>query len=163
LNLPNHEDYYNEALQQTFLEICQKIEQYHPQYPVMAWVNQIFNWRFYDLVRKNQKGGITQLPKNKEIFHVLSLDQLNKELVIESEISESEQLKEIIENDQDNFLSNEYIQDNPRASLKAILLLKLQGKTWKEIYEELDIPITTASSFYQRRLQKAINYLKKYI
>ncbi|WP_236145153.1 hypothetical protein [Nostoc sp. CMAA1605] len=40
---PNYEDYYHEALQITFVEVCQKIEQYNPEYPVMAWVNIIFS------------------------------------------------------------------------------------------------------------------------
>ncbi|MBR8838062.1 MAG: sigma-70 family RNA polymerase sigma factor [Stigonema ocellatum SAG 48.90 = DSM 106950] len=161
--LSNYEDYYNEALQQTFLEICQKIHQYNPQYPMMAWVNQIFNWRFKDVVKKEQKKGITLLPKNQENLHVLSLHDLNRELPIEHEIFQEEQLKEIIQNDPENFLVNEYIQEHPQASLKAILLLRLEGRKWKKISEELGIPPTTASSFYQRRLHKIITYLKKYI
>lgn len=163
LGLPNYEDYYNEALQQTFIEICQKIEQYNPQYPVMAWVNKIFGRRFYDVVKKDQKRGITLLPKNPKITQVLSLDELNKDLPIENEISEQEQLKEIIENDPENILSNDYIKEHPQASLKAILLLVLEGKQWKEIAEELGVPLSTASSFYQRRMRKIISYLKKYI
>lgn len=163
LELPNYEDYYNEALQHTFIEICQKIEQYHPQYPVMAWVNQIFTRRFYDVLKKDQKRGITLLPKNKENIYVISLDAINKDLPVDQEISESEQLQEIIENDPENFLSNEYIKEHPQASLKAILLLVLEGKQWKEISEELGVPLSTASSFYQRRMHKIITYLKKYI
>ncbi|BAY42120.1 hypothetical protein NIES2111_65160 (plasmid) [Nostoc sp. NIES-2111] len=163
LESPNYEDYYNEALQQTFIEICQKIEQYNPQYPVMAWVNTIFSRRFYDVAKKDQKKGITRLPKNSEISQVLSLDELNKDLPVDDEISEQEQLKEIIESDPQNFLSNEYIKGHPEASLKAILLLVLEGKQWKEISEELGVPISTASSFYQRRMRKIIDYLKKYI
>jgi DNA-directed RNA polymerase specialized sigma24 family protein len=163
LGLLNYEDCYNEALQLTFIEICQRIHQYHPQYPVMAWVNQMFNWRFNDVVKKDQKRGITQLPRNAEIPQVLSLDDLNKEVLIEDEISDEDQLKEIIENDPDNFLSDEHIKEQPQASLKAMLLLLLEGKKWKEISEELDIPLATASSFYQRRMHKIITYLQKHI
>lgn len=163
LGLPNYEDYYHEALQHTFIEICRHIEQYNPQYPVMAWVNQIFGRRFYDVVKKDRKRGITLLPKNQENTKVLSLDELNKDLPVDNEISEQEQLKEIIENDPENFLNNEYIKEHPKASLKAILLLVLEGKQWKEISEELGVPLSTASSFYQRRMHKIITYLKKYI
>ncbi len=163
LGLPNYEDYYNEALQHTFIEICQNIEQYNPQYPVMAWVNKIFGRRFYDVVKKDRKRGITLLPKNQETTQVLSLDELNKDLPAENEISEQEQLKEIIENDPESFFKNEYIKEHPQASLKAILLLVLEGKQWKEISEELGVPISTASSFYQRRMRKIITYLKKSI
>ena len=48
LGLANYQEYYNEALQQTSVEVCQKIDDYNPQYPVMAWVNKIFTWRFND-------------------------------------------------------------------------------------------------------------------
>lgn len=161
--LPNSEDYYNEALQKTFMEICQKIDEYKRQYAVMAWVNQIFNWRFHDVVNKNRKMGVTQLPKGKEVPRVLSLDELNQELPGENEVSESEEIREIVENDPENFLSGEHIKGQPEANLKTIILLLLEGKKWKEISEELDVPMTTASSFYQRRMRKIVPYLKKYI
>ncbi|NMG06695.1 sigma-70 family RNA polymerase sigma factor [Brasilonema sp. UFV-L1] len=163
LGLPNYEDYYNEALQHTFIEICQKTEQYNPQYPVMAWVNKIFNSRFSDIVRKDQKRGITLLPKNQKKTYVLSLDEINRNLPVEHEISESEQLKEIIESDPENFFSEESLKEYPQANLKTILLLVLEGKQWKEISEELGVPISTASSFYQRRMRKIITCLNKYI
>ncbi|MEL6163871.1 MAG: hypothetical protein AAFR37_08945 [Cyanobacteria bacterium J06628_3] len=44
-----------------------------------------------------------------------------------------------------------------------ILILLLEGKKWKEISQDLGVPLTTASSFYQRRMHKIIDYLKKYI
>ncbi|MEM7715289.1 MAG: sigma-70 family RNA polymerase sigma factor [Cyanobacteria bacterium P01_A01_bin.68] len=162
-SLPNYEDYYNEALQKTFMEICQKIEEYNPQYPVMAWVNQIFNWRFHDVVNKARKMGVTQLPKGREVPRVLSIDELNQEFYGKNEVSESEEIRGIVENDPENFLSGEHIKGQPEANLKTIILLILEGKKWKEISEELDVPMTTASSFYQRRMRKIVPYLKKYI
>ncbi|HIK04963.1 MAG TPA: sigma-70 family RNA polymerase sigma factor [Trichormus sp. M33_DOE_039] len=161
---PNYEDYYHEALQITFVEICQKIEQYNPEHPVMAWVNIIFSRRISDVAKKDQKRGITQLPKHQKVAPVLALDEINKDLPIENEISsEQQQLKEIIENDPEKILKNDYIQDYPQANLQVILLLVLEGKRWKDISEELGVPISTASSFYQRRMRKIITYLKKYI
>lgn len=163
LGLPNYKEYYHEALQQTCVEVCQKIDEYNPQYPVMAWVNKIFTWRFNDVVKKDQKRGLTQLPKNQEIPQVLSLEDLNKEPLLEDEISELEQIKEIIENDPEGFLKNEQIQGHPQANLQAILLLILERKRWKEISQELDVPMSTVASFYQRRVRKIIAYVKKYI
>ncbi|NJM74073.1 MAG: sigma-70 family RNA polymerase sigma factor [Scytonema sp. RU_4_4] len=163
LGLPNYEDYYNEALQHTFIEICQKIEQYNPQYLVMAWVNKIFSRRFYDVVKKDQKRGITLLPKNQEKTYILSLDEINRDLPVEYGISEEEQLKEFIESDPENFFTEEFIKEHPQANLKTILLLVLEGKQWKEISKELGVPLSTAFNFYQRRMRKIISYLKKYI
>ncbi|MEH1931671.1 sigma-70 family RNA polymerase sigma factor [Nostoc sp.] len=161
LRLPNYEDYYNEALQHTFIQICQKVEQYNPQYPVMAWVNQIFKMRFCDAVKQEGPRGITMLPKNHK--SILSLDEINRDLPVTENISSEQQIKEIIESDPENFLSNEYVKGNPQATLQTILLLVLEGRQWQEISEELGIPISTASSFYQRRMPKIIGYLKKYI
>ncbi|UKO98740.1 sigma-70 family RNA polymerase sigma factor [Nostoc sp. UHCC 0870] len=160
LESPQYEDYYHEALQLTFIEICQKIEKYDPQYSVMQWVNIIFSRRMSDVRQKDQKRGMTWLPKQQEID---SLDTLNQEVPVESEISNEEQLKEIIENDPENFLSSQYVKENPQANLKVILLLIIEGKQWKEISEELGVPISTASDFYRRRMRNIVTYLKKYI
>lgn len=159
----NYQGIYEEALQITFIEICQNLGSYNPEYPVMAWVNRIFNSRFYDVFDKERKKGIKWLPKNSEASQVLSLDEINKDLPLENEVSEHEQLKEIIQADPEKFLTEEYIQNHPQANLKVILLLVLEGKQWKEIAEEIGVPLSTASSFYQRRLRKIISYLQKYM
>jgi RNA polymerase sigma factor (sigma-70 family) len=162
-SLSNFEDLYNEALQQTFLEIWQKIDTYKPEYAVMAWVNQIFNWRFQDLVNKEQKRGITNIPKEEDIPKVRSLDELTRDIGNEEEISETKQLKEIIEADPEQYLQNETIKGYPHASLQVIILMLLDGQKWREIADELNVPLSSAASFYQRRLRKIIPYLKKHI
>ena len=161
--LPNYEDYYNEALQLTFVEICHKINEYNPQYPVMAWVNKIFHWRFIDVVNKEQKKGLTKIPKGEKISAVLSLDDINKEIHTDNQLSQSEEIKEVIKKDPEKLLVSEHLRGHPEANLKVILLLLLEGKKWKEISQVLDVPMTTASSFYQRRMHKIIPYIKKYI
>jgi len=161
--IANYQGIYEEALQITFIEICKNIANYNPDYPVMAWVNTIFNSRFYDVVDKERRRGIKWLPKNSATSQILSLDEINEDLPLESQVSEQEQLKEIIQADPERFLTKEYIQNNPQANLKVILLLVLDGKPWKEIAEELGVPISTVSSFYQRRLRKIISYLQKYM
>lgn len=161
--LPNYEDYYNEALQLTFMEICSKIDEYNSRYLVMAWVNKIFHWRFIDVVKNERKKGLTKVPKGEKISPVLSLDDINKELPSENQISQEETIKIIIKKDPDKYLISQYLKGYPNANLKVILLFLLEGKKWKEISQELGVPLTTASSFYQRRMHKIIDYLKKYI
>lgn len=163
LGLPNYEDYYNEALQLTFMEICDKINEYNPQYPVMVWVNKIFHWRFIDVVNKERKKGLTKVPKGKKITPVLSLDEINKELETVNKISQSEILKEIINQDPDNYFISQHLKDRSEANLKVIILFLLEGKKWKEISQDLNVPLTTLSSFYQRRMHNIIDYLQKYI
>ena len=161
--LPNYEDYYNEALQLTFVEVCRKIDDYNPHYPVMAWVNKIFNWRFLDVMNREQKKGITNIPKTQNIKIVLSLDEINQEPHIENQISELEQIKEVINADPEEYLISEHIKGKPNANLKVILILLLSGNKWKEISQHLEVQMSTVSSFYQRRMHKIIAYIKKYI
>ncbi|MEO1373532.1 MAG: sigma-70 family RNA polymerase sigma factor [Cyanobacteria bacterium J06635_10] len=161
--LANYEDYYNEALQITLMEICHKINEYNPQYPVMAWVNKIFQWRFIDVVNKEQKKGLTKVPKGEKISPILSLEDINKELHRSNQISEEEQIKEIINKDPEKYLISQHLKDRNDANLKVILIFLLEGKKWREISEYLDVPLTTVSSFYQRRMHKIVSYIKKYI
>lgn len=161
--LPNYEDYHNEALQLTLMEICKKIDEYNPQYPVMVWVNKIFHWRFIDVVNKERKKGITKIPKGEKISPVLSLDDINKEINTEKSISHQEIVKTIIYKDPEKYLVSQHLRGHSEANLQAILILLLEGKKWKEISQALGVPLTTASSFYQRRMHKIIDYLKKYI
>ncbi|MEM1394927.1 MAG: sigma-70 family RNA polymerase sigma factor [Cyanobacteria bacterium P01_H01_bin.150] len=161
--LPNYEDYHNEALQLTLMEICKKIDEYNPEYPVMAWVNKIFHWRFIDVVNKERKKGITKIPKGERISPVLSLDDINKEINTEDSISRQEIVQEIICKDPEKYLVSQHLRGHSQANLQAILILLLEGKKWKEISQDLGVPLTTASSFYQRRMHKIIDYLKKYI
>ncbi|NJO63384.1 MAG: sigma-70 family RNA polymerase sigma factor [Richelia sp. RM2_1_2] len=163
LGEPNYEDYYNEALQLTLMEVCQKIDEYNPQYPVMAWVNKIFGWRFIDVKNKELTRGLTQIPKDQKSATVLCLDDINNENFLPNDISELEQLKEIIQQDSEGFLKSEYFSKYPQVNLQTILLMLLAEKRWKEISQELGVPISTISSFYQRRMSKIIAYIQKYI
>ena len=127
LGLANYEDYHNEALQLTFMEICSKIDEYNPQYPVMAWVNKIFHWRFIDVVNKERKKGITKIPKGEKISPVMSLDDITKEIHQSNQLSQAEIIKEIINKDPEKYLIGEQLRGHPEANLKTILLFLFLG------------------------------------
>ena len=129
----------------------------------MAWVNKIFHWRFIDVVNKERKKGLTRIPRGERISPVLSLDDINKEINTETSIPRQEIVREIICKDPDNYLVSQHLRGHSQANLQAILILLLEGKKWKEISQDLGVPLTTASSLYQRRMHKIIDYLKKYI
>lgn len=164
LTIPNYQDFYNEALQQTLLEICENLHSYKPEYPVMAWVNQIFGWRFSDLYKKSQKRGVTNIPKNQELPKIIPLTDFDQETLDQQSLSsEEQQLREIIEKDSNKFLSKQIISSHPHLNLKILLLKILAGKTWQEISTELDISLSTVSSFYHRSLRKVLPDIQKYL
>jgi len=168
-DLPNYEDFYNEALQQTLIEVCQNVNDYNPDYAVMAWVNQRFKWRFSDLVNKYQSRGLTKVSRDKEFPQICSLTAFKDENFCLDEtckddnFSQEQQLQEVIESDPENILSKKKLRDYPQVNLKILLLLILKGKKWQEIATQLAIPLSTAASFYQRNLPQIIPYLQKYL
>ncbi|MBR8830766.1 MAG: hypothetical protein N5P05_001001 [Chroococcopsis gigantea SAG 12.99] len=149
-----YHDLYNEALGLTFMEICQKLDKYNPQYPVMAWVNFLLKNRFIDAVRRHQ---------NYQ-GRLLSLDDLDKPLAAEEDKNEVQQVRDFINDDPENLLAAEHIKDHPDVTLQRLLWLKdVEDKKWKEISAELSIAIPTLSSFYQRSLRKLERYFRKYL
>ncbi|HEY9297855.1 MAG TPA: hypothetical protein VIQ31_16140 [Phormidium sp.] len=162
---PNlYEDLYNEALQKTFLEICQKIDRYNPEYAVMAWFNYLLGKRFQDVI----KAWYSNQGRQEKI--VISLDDLDhlvsRELPpAEKIVSESEMLRQFLEEDPENLLKNEHIRGYPQATFQYIALARFAlEKTWEEISIELnDLSIQTLCSFFHRRLHKLMPYFQKYL
>jgi DNA-directed RNA polymerase specialized sigma24 family protein len=171
-SIPNFQDIYDEALNETLLEICRKIATYNPQYSVMAWVNNIFNFRFQDVYQKYQKRGITNLPRQARIQWqetdrtVNSHDAPTSTREIpqpEAGDSDLKLLIDFITDDPDGLLAKEHIQNLPDATFQAILLMVCGGKSWQEIATALNTSIPTASSFYQRNLRNYLPYLQNHL
>ena len=165
---PNlYEDFYNEACQLTWMEICKKLNNYNPNYPVMAWVNEILKQRFKDVVRKYKRRGITNIPRPKEgqkSINILSLEDLNQDLPTTETFSDAALVKEFISSDPEDLLKQEKIRGRPDLTFQKIVWMKyVEDKTWEEMSAELDIGISTLSSFFQRRLHKLKPYFEKYL
>ena len=165
---PNfYEDLYNEALQKTLLKICQTIDNYHGEHPVLAWVNFHLNKQFIEVVKDYYKKGITYIPKSEKkqlTTSVLSLDDLDKYIPEENTLTDAELLRQFLENDPENFLKTEQIQDRPAVTFQLLAQAKfVEDKTWSEIATNLGIPVQTIYSFFYRQLQKYMPYFRKYL
>jgi hypothetical protein len=157
-----YEDLYSEALQKTLLEICQKIDRYNSEHPLMAWVNYLLGKRFQDVVK--------EWYSNKGEQVIISLDELDslvsKKLVPEEQmLSEFQMLRQFLEDDPENLLKNEHIRGYPQASFQYIAIARfVEEKTWETISTELgDMSIQTLCSFFHRRLHKLMPYFQKYL
>ena len=104
-------DIYHEALQKTLLEVCQKIELYNPQYPVMAWVNFRLNKQFINAIDEYRKKGITNIPKKRQktAICVPNLANLEEHLAGDCITKEEEMLAQFIERDPENLMSAEFL------------------------------------------------------
>jgi DNA-directed RNA polymerase specialized sigma24 family protein len=162
-----YEDFYNDALQKTLLEICQKIDKYNPEHPFMAWVNFRLNCHFIDVVNDYAKKGITHVPKatrTGQVAYLLSLDDLDQFIPFEEATSDDQLLQNFLESDPENLLKKSRLRERPEITFQLLALAKfVEGKTWLEIATKLDVSVQTLCSFFNRQLQVLLPYFRKYL
>jgi DNA-directed RNA polymerase specialized sigma24 family protein len=152
---PAFEDFYNEALQETYFYICNKIDLYRPDHPVMAWVNNTLKHKFQDVIRKHQS-------KQTSTYDPVILDQLLPELA--SSDSDYECLRLFLETDPEGQLAAYSIRNHPEVTFQMLAIARhLQGTSWQDLSEQTDISLQTLSCFFNRTLQKLLPYFNKYL
>ncbi|RAM49628.1 MAG: hypothetical protein C6Y22_21625 [Hapalosiphonaceae cyanobacterium JJU2] len=161
-----YEYVYQEAFQTTIAEICQKIDNYNPEHEVMAWVNGLLGWRFLDESNKYMKQGITRLPTNQPylVINLNEPDTLERFWRKDEALNKLQYLQDFIQEDPDNMFTKEHIKNRPDANFKLIALAKIvESKSWENISEELQIRVSTVSSFFYRCLNKFREVLREYL
>ena len=161
-----YEDLYNEALQRTLLEICQKIDNYNPDHPVMAWVNFILKNQFINVIRDYKKGGLTYVPKAEQesTTALPSLDDLDRYIPPQDELADERLLRQFLEEDPEDLLKIERLRERSDVTFQSLALAKfVEDQTWSEIADNLGISVQTLCSFFNRRLQKLMPYFHKYL
>jgi DNA-directed RNA polymerase specialized sigma24 family protein len=148
-----YEDLYNEAIARTCLEICQKIDRYNPEYPVMMWVNYCLKFNFKQVAKDCYKH--TFQP---------SLDDLDLDIRVDETPSEAQALRKFLEEDPEGLLKAESLQKRADVTFQFLVLEKyVKDRTWESIANELDIPFSTLNNFFDRRLRKLKPYFLKYL
>jgi DNA-directed RNA polymerase specialized sigma24 family protein len=162
-----YEDFYNDALQRTLLEICQKIDKYNPEHPFMAWVNFRLNCHFIDVVNDYVKKGITHVPKStktEQVAYLLSLDDLDYFVPFEETTSDEQNLQKFLESDPENLLKKHRLRERPEITFQLLAIAKfVEEQTWLEIATNLDVSVQTLCSFFNRQLKELLPYFKKYL
>jgi DNA-directed RNA polymerase specialized sigma24 family protein len=161
-----YEDFYNEALQKTLLEICRRIEAYNSEHSVMAWANFLLKNHFISVVSDRKNNGITCVPNRvkKQSSYFPSLDDFPRLSTSEESLSDANLLRQFLEDDPENLLQEERLREKPEITFQYLALAKfVEDRTWEAIGTDVGIPIQTLCSFFNRRLQKLMPYFKKYL
>jgi DNA-directed RNA polymerase specialized sigma24 family protein len=159
-----YEDIYSEARLKIVEHICQNIDIYDSQKPVMAWVNHFFNFRFRDVCDRYRR---------ETRIKCLSIDDLEKFEQKESEIyqqnypqmqmmEDTERLRELIAEDPDHLFRNKTIRNRPDITWQIIALARLDDEIWDIIAQKFH-PIKTIStlqSFFDRNLRNFSDYIR---
>ena len=151
---------YEEAVNQTLVYVCQKIDLYDASRGAkfMTWVNFRLDKLVIECYRQFSS------PQTQSFACVDDLERvLEKQQPSTPTRGLSVQLREVLEEDPNNFLKNEHIRARPDANFRAIALAVISGKSWKEISVEFDLPIGTLSSFFGRTCRKLAPTFKEYL
>jgi hypothetical protein len=149
---------YEEAVNQTLVYVCQKLDNYDPQrgreQRFTNWVNFRLDKIMLECYNKF-KQRVTP-----ELLTLADLDSIVQ--VEETQTSRSELLRQCLEDDTNNIFKNEYIRNCPKANFRDIALATFSGKSWEEISQEMDVKISTLSSFFQRSCKKFAPQFQEY-
>lgn len=161
-----YEDLYNEALQKTLLEICQKLDQYNSEHPVMAWVNFRLNCQFIEVVKDYQKQGVTQMPKTGGSMPV-QLPSLEELPLLVTQVSDRDvndvQMRQFLRQDPERLLQQR-LRERPEVTFQSLAIAKfIEGQSWSKIAASLDISAQTLCSFFNRQLRALIPYFKRHL
>ena len=145
---------YEEALAETFAYICLNIDMYDPdrgEGKFMNWVNFKLDKLILKCYQKSQKYSQYELPS------FLDLEQI-------SQPNDPPNLAQILQDyviyNPNKIFTTTHIRNRPDANFNHITLAKLSGKTWEQISQQLNIPVPTLSSFYNRWCRRFAPLLK---
>lgn len=139
---------YDEALCKTLLYISKHIDRYDPtRAGVMTWVNKILNFKFIDAIARYTKQQ-EQLkrevsldsPVSSSITSDFNTTQLDMLAEPETTLWPSERVRDCLEKDPEGLFEQRHVRGHPKANFRAIALLYLEGKSWKEIAVAVGLP-----------------------
>ena len=148
---------YEEALMETFMFICTRIDNYDPERgkkKFMNWVN--FKLEKAVLICCNK----LKIYQEIQFFELSDLDKITAPVTAPS-LAES--LVDYIKKDPDNLFTKSYVKGNPDANFRTIALARISGQSWQEIAQQFNISVSTLSSFYRRNCQRFKSILEKEI
>jgi hypothetical protein len=154
--------YYQDALQQTWVYFCQNIcegntgEPYNPSRgSVITWLNFYLKRRLQDFYIDDKKQ-----QARTAVTHSQGLGAADNETVdpIDKVAAEPdmplllEEVKKWAESDPEGELSQVHISNRPDVTCQLLILRRLPPEeSWKTLAAELNLSISTLSSFYQRQ------------
>ena len=132
---------YDEAVRETLLYLCRNIDRYNPTIAkVMTWVNDALHFRFIDAIARYRK---QQERLKREVSLDCPVNSSNNrnynrtplEMLAQPETISwpSERVRDCIEKDPDGLFARRCVRGHPQANFRAIALLYLERKSWKDI------------------------------
>ncbi len=145
---------YEEAESETFAYICLNIDLYDVDRgngKFMNWVNFKLDKLVLKCYANHQKYA------RHEVYSFPGLEQIKQPL---SNPDLTQILREYLTKDPNKVFHAAHIRNRPDANFSNIALAKFSGLSWEQISNQLNIPIPTLSSFYNRWCRRFAPLLK---
>jgi len=156
-----YRELHSEALQKTCLYICQHIDNYRPEHPVMAWVNNLMGYKLKEAAGEAYRAREVALP---------SLDDLNRRFLEQKSarspetLSTAALLQRFLREDPEGLLAEKAIRGRPELTFQHLAIARhVQDQTWAQISAETQVSIQTLCSFFNRRLHKLKPYFHRHL
>ncbi len=157
-----YDDIYQEAVQNLFLYICKNIEKYDPERgEFMTWVNMLLSKRFFREAIPKIIGKTHEINVENSVLENLENLTFKENKDKDDYVSTFLKIRRYIELDPNGIFQQAQIKKHPHANFREIAIKRWSGISWKEISDELNIPIPTLSNFYQRSLEKFRDELRE--
>ncbi|NJO42928.1 MAG: sigma-70 family RNA polymerase sigma factor [Cyanobacteria bacterium CRU_2_1] len=155
--------YYQDALQQTWIYFCQNVcenttaEPYNPDRgSVSTWLNSYLKRRLQDFYidgQKQQARRVTNLFRSSRSGDISELVDPVENLAAAPDVPPIlEEVKTWVEADRTGELRRLCIEGHPTVTAQMLILRRLPPETsWKALSAEIGLPVSTLSSFYQRK------------
>jgi hypothetical protein len=156
-----YEQIYQEAIQDLFLYICKNLHKYDPERAsFMTWVNMLLSQRFFKEAIPKIMGKANEIRIENSILENMEDSTFNNSQEEGNYFFAFEKIKRHIEIDPKGIFKQAHIKKYPQVNFREIAVKRWSGVPWKDISKELNIPVATLSSFYQRTLETLREELK---
>lgn len=167
LFVETYHEIYAEATQRLFTYICEEIDNYDPNREVLQWVNFLLKKRFFIEASREifpqYRGG----RKDQESKPWLTVDDLEIKhpRLVRSQTTPflSEEVQSCLLEDPEGLFQSTHVEDRPEANFQFLIKRRLAGYKWKEISEELGVPLPSLHSFYRRNLKRFAPKFRNYL
>lgn len=153
--------YYEDALQLTWLYFCRNLcealtakSAYDPDRSnVITWLNAYLKYRLQDMYIENQQQQQKSVSESREDSDMARTNDKINHVVSPAQSSNLlEQVRQWVELDKNKVLQRTYVRDRADVNAQVLILKRLPPETnWQILSQEFSLPISTLSSFYQRK------------
>lgn len=159
--------YYKDALQQTWLYLCDNPKRYDPERgTVITWLSNYLKWQLSDLRKTTWKEEsrrvAIQMARAEEMYDQIQVnDEETWDLLARPDVPTIlEETRRWVETDSTRELRKTHIKGRPDINCRILILLRLPPETrWETIARRFDLPSSTAPNFYKR---EALPRLRKF-